>query len=220
MTRERVIEHFKKHNYDFLPGVDPHTFQPFSGAKVLDIGANLGFVTAFWALNGANVTSYEADPETYRIMIDMFAEIGIDVNSINAAVWTHAGEVRFKGLSHMSSGGFCRNGALEIFEYAGDVIAVPCVTFAQALGDTVWDCVKMDIEGAEFEVLMSTPLEAMKGIKYMNLELHKDEYAPGHGWMMAAQVEALREKLEKIFIIHDSHFSPGFWHLEAKTNEK
>jgi FkbM family methyltransferase len=210
MTREQVIEHFKKHNYDFLPGVDPYTFRPFSEAKVLDIGANLGFVTAFWALNGANVTSYEADPETYKIMTAMFSEIEVDVSAVNAAVWTYTGEVRFKGLGYT-------NGALEIFGYAGGTTVVPCVTFAQALGDTIWDCVKMDIEGAEFEVLMNTPLEVMKRIKYMNLELHKDEYAPGHGWMMPAQVEMLRQKLEQVFNISASCYSSGFWHLEAKS---
>src|ERR1700674_1238990 len=113
MTREQVVEHFKKHNYDFLPGIDPHTFQPFPGANVLDIGANLGFVTAFWAFNGANVTSYEPDPETYKIMTSMFSEIGIKVNTINAAVWTCTGEVSFKGVGHMDGERLCRNGAIE-----------------------------------------------------------------------------------------------------------
>lgn len=211
-TWEQALEYFTKHNYDFLPGKDPNTFQPFPGAKVLDIGANLGMVTAFWAMNGANVTSYEADPTTFDIMIGLFERLRVDVRAVNAAVWTHAGQVTFKGVGHMDGGRACRNGRIE---FGPDTIAVPCVTLTEALGDTIWDCVKIDIEGAEFAVLMHTNLQALKNIRYMNLELHEDKYMSG-GYMTAEQVDMLREKLEPMFDIYSSVYSSGFWHIKNK----
>jgi len=212
-TQKQILEYFTKYNYDFLPGKDPYTFKPFPGALVLDIGANLGMVTAFWAMNGAKVTSYEADPETYKIMTDMFSRTGINADAINTAIWTHEGEVNFRGVGHMDGDRPCRNGKIE---QSSKATPVPCITFASALGDTVWDCVKMDIEGAEFEVLMGTDLNSMKNIKYMNLELHEEKNDPGWMTVTPDQVKQLREKMSLIFDIKDSVFSDGFWHLIKK----
>jgi FkbM family methyltransferase len=209
-TREQVLEYAAKHTYDHLPGKDPNTFVPFPGARVLDIGANLGIVTAFWALNGAQVTSYEADPETFEIMTAMFSKLGIRVDAVNKAVWTKMGSVNFKGIGHMDGGRPCRNGQIESVPGS---ISVPCVTLARALGDTIWDCVKIDIEGAEFDVLMSTDSESLKNVKYMHLELHETRFNPNG--MTPTQVAALREKMESVFNISDSIY-PGFWHLKNK----
>jgi len=214
-TREQALEYFTKYNYDHLPGKDPNTFKPFLGAKVLDIGANLGMVTAFWALNGSEVTSYEADPETYKIMTDMFARINIDVSAINAAVWTYTGQVSFKGVGHLDGTRECRNGNIE----SGlDSIFVPCVTLSQALGNTVWDCVKIDIESAEYAVLMSTDVEFLKNTRYMHLELHEDRHCPNDGWLTESQISHLREKLEPAFDIQGSVYSSSFWHLKNKKH--
>jgi FkbM family methyltransferase len=207
-TQEQIFEYFKKHNYDFLPGKDPYTFKPFVGAKILDIGANLGMVTAFWAMNGADVTSYEADPETYKIMVSMLTRVGLKANVTNAAIWSHTGQVNFKGVGHMDGDRVCRNGGIES---GPESQPVSCVTFASALGTTMWDCVKMDIEGAEYPVLMSTPLESMRNINYMNLEIHHEKHHPN--WLTPQQVETLRRTLGHMFDIKPSVYSDGFWHL-------
>lgn len=212
-TREQFFEYFTKHNYDFLPGKDPSTFKPFSGARILDIGANLGMVTAFWSMNGADVTSYEADPETYKIMTDMFARIDIKAKVINKAIWIYDGLVSFRGVEIRDGERVCRNGQIE---QNSESVSVPCTTLAAALGDTVWDCVKIDIEGAEYEVLMNTNLDAMKNIRYMNLELHEEKYYSS--WMTPSQREELRGKLSKIFEIKSSVYSDGFWHLFKKED--
>jgi FkbM family methyltransferase len=210
-TREQLLEHLKKHNYDFIPGKDPNTFQPFPKARVLDLGTNLGIVAGFWSMNGVNVTSYEADPETYKIATDLFTRLDLQVEAINTAIWSHKGKIRFKSLSHMDGDRFCRNGQVDS---SPDAVLVPCITLTEVLGDKIWDCVKIDIEGSEFEVLMSVDLEALKNVKYIHLELHEEKYQLG--WMTPDQVEQLRGKLEQMFEIRPSVYSTGFWHLFNK----
>jgi FkbM family methyltransferase len=207
-TREQLLEYFKKHNYDFLPGADPNTFQPFPEAKVLDLGMNLGIVAGYWAMNGVNVTSYEADPETYEMATDMFQRLNLEVEAINTAIWSHTGSIRFKGVSHADGDRQCRNGQIDS---SLDSVLVPCITLSQALGDKVWDCVKIDIEGAEFEVLMNTSLEAWKNTKYVNLEIHEQRYHPA--WMTPSKVQQLRNRLKQVFEIRPSVYSTGHWHL-------
>jgi FkbM family methyltransferase len=150
-------------------------FKPFSGANVLDIGANAGLLTAYWALNGAKVTAYEADPITYKILTDMLTQTGLKVSAINAAIWTYTGEIKFQGGGHKSERGhFCRNGLIQTSGIS-DATMVPCVSLTDALGDTIWDFVKMDIEGAEHEVIMSTGPEVLKNhIKQMQVEFHAE----------------------------------------------
>jgi FkbM family methyltransferase len=165
-------------------------FKPFPGAKVMDIGANAGLLSAYWALNGCEVTAYEADPETCQTIADMFIRTGLQVNVINKAIWSHTGEIEFTpgrhtdkgrqihcGLVHSPSHEGASHSALnpERHKVIASTIMVPCITLAEALGDTIWDFVKMDIEGAEFEVLTSTPAETLRDhIKAMVVEFHCD----------------------------------------------
>jgi 2-polyprenyl-3-methyl-5-hydroxy-6-metoxy-1,4-benzoquinol methylase len=92
-TVEALVLNSDSHNIDF---------QPFPGARVMDIGANVGLLTAYWALNGCQVTAYEADPETCKIMAEHCQKLG--VNAVNAAIWTHQGEISFTPGRHEDRG--------------------------------------------------------------------------------------------------------------------
>jgi FkbM family methyltransferase len=174
-------------------------WRPFSGARVMDIGANVGVWTAYCALNGADVTAYEADPITHGIMSSMLIRNNLKVNAVNAALWTHTGQILFKGKGIESH---YRNGAVQVPEHDGfagnlgqeaDMITVPCVSFSDAIGDSVWDCVKVDIEGAEFETLSAVPAEVFeKQIKFLQVEFH-------NGWASDEVYRALIGKLESVF---------------------
>lgn len=177
-------------------------FTPFPGAKVMDIGANAGILTAYWALHGADVTAYEADPITYGLLTDMLARNNLRVNVINAAVWTHTGEVSYSGHAHHWDDRDGRNGSIQVPEHDGftgslgsepDMVTVPCVSLPEAIGDDIWDAVKIDIEGAEFELLLSTEDRVIRDhIRYMHLEFH-------NGWASDDIYRRLMDKLEGIF---------------------
>jgi FkbM family methyltransferase len=176
--------------------------ETFPDGDVLDIGANAGILTAYWALNEARVTAYEADPITFGILNDMLIQTNLKdkVNAVNAAVWTYTGEVKFQGSPEAESK--VRDGCLWVderpagfYEGVNKESVVPCTSFVEVLGNTVWDCVKMDIEGAEFEVLLRTPVGILRDrIKYMQLEFH-------HEWAIDSQYQELMTKLESIFHI-------------------
>jgi FkbM family methyltransferase len=171
--------------------LDGPYFKSFKGANVLDIGSNFGILSSYWALNGANVTSYEADPITYTMMCEMLKRTGLKVNAKNAAVWIHTGTIPFEGGSHVDRNRYCRNGFIQ--QNQPCETTVPCITLTEALGSTVWDFVKIDIEGAEFKVLINTDTEIMRNhIRAMNVELHECHDSVLH-----------TELLEKLALVFD-----------------
>jgi FkbM family methyltransferase len=128
--------------------------------------------------------AYEADPATYEILVGMLAKTGLKVNAVHAAIWTYTGEIQFIGSGHEDKGRLCRCGLIQApgqdtshlpkFERP-EISTVPRMSFTEALGDTVWDFVKMDIEGAEHEVLMGTKSEVLRDhIKRMHVEFHSE----------------------------------------------
>jgi FkbM family methyltransferase len=190
-------------------------FTPFPGARVMDIGANVGILTAYWALNGALVTAYEADHCTARLLSAMLESNGLEnVDVVNAAIWKVDGELPFVGRSYVGLARLGsipgRNGAIQVPD-AGDrsldAPRVPCVAFASALGDTRWDAVKMDIEGAEFETLAATPDSALALIRHMHIEFH-------NGWATDEQHAALMLKLAKTFEIEEGYHDPRTGRVE------
>jgi len=189
-------------------------WQPFPGARVMDIGANAGIVSAWCAVYDAQVTAYEADPITAKLVEDMVHFTGLyeRLTVINAAIWTHEGTVPYHGNGWDDSRGSGRNGAIQIVgggvDGTGDMTPgvfrgntpvihpdtphVPCTTLAAAIGNTRWDFVKMDIEGAEFQVLLSTPDEALYQIDFLQIEFH-------NGWADSLVYARVMDKLSQIF---------------------
>lgn len=156
-------------------------FKPFLGAKVMDIGANVGIYSAFCAIHGAEVTAYEPQPVTFSFLSKMIERTGLAsrIKAINSAVWTRPGRLLFVGHESDIGGNYIQyNGGLQTdgvnwtFDDLKNSVPVDCVSFDEAIGDTTWDCVKMDIEGAEFEILLHASLEALKRIKFMYVEFH------------------------------------------------
>lgn len=169
-------------------------FQSFPGAQVMDVGANVGVWTALCAVEGAEVTAYEADPVTYAVLTEMLARTNLQVMAINKAIWTHNGECPFRGYEKGNDVRL-RNGNV-LREIAAWMVRVPCLTFEEALGDKVWDCIKVDIEGAEFEILASTPLDVLRDhIRYMALEIHH-EWTPER-----AKYDSFIRRLGEVFDI-------------------
>lgn len=185
----------------------------FPDGNVLDIGSNGGILTAYWALNGAHVTAYEADPITFRFLNDMLRQTNLNAVAVWAAIWTFTGLIRFR--SNLETKSLTRGGCISVQErptgwYEGgenQEYEVPCVSFEVALNQKEWDCVKMDIEGAEFEILRTTPIEVLRNqIKYMQLEFH-------HEWVSDAAYQELIAKLDPVFRIdgHTTHEGRKHW---------
>jgi FkbM family methyltransferase len=174
-------------------------FKPQTGKRVMDLGANGGIYTAFCAANGAHVTAYEPHPVIFSMLSAMLKRTGlIDyVEAINAAVWTYTGECPFIG--HVSpnsdctryNGGIPTNGVPWTADDFKKALPTKCVSFDDAIGNTEWDCVKFDVEGAECEILLAASLNALKHIKFAYVEFHP--------WVSQEMYDATLARLESVF---------------------
>src|SRR3954471_8590227 len=112
---------------------------------ILDVGANYGLASI--ALKAehpdAEIVAFEADPAIAAIAAANLEAAGLgDVELVRAAAWTGAGTMRF-AAEGSDAGRLGDDGSLE----------VPTVRLRDWLHRDV-DLLKMDIEGAEVEVLL------------------------------------------------------------------
>lgn len=126
---------------------------------VLDLGANVGSFTERLAATGAEVHAYEPDPDAFAQVSARVAGRA-NVRLYNAAVAAEAGRLRLSrqkarkgvaGYDTVASSIFFDNGGSD----GADSVEVDVVSFDEALarcGRTV-AIIKMDIEGAEFDIL-------------------------------------------------------------------
>jgi FkbM family methyltransferase len=142
---------------------------------IIDAGANIGLFTCF-ALGRApraSVHAIEPFPDTFERLVST-----VRANRLESRVTCHH-------LALSSSGGVSTMSAsasasqmfhLERDGNSGAGVAVTTVTLSSLL-DSIdaasIDLLKMDIEGSEYDVLLSTPADVLKRIRRVNLEFHK-----------------------------------------------
>jgi FkbM family methyltransferase len=181
-------------------------------------------------LNGCHVKAYEADPDTYAVLTDMLYRNRLipRVDPVNAAIWTHTGFCPFEGRSYTSDIAHGRNGAVQVLGAGpngnGDMTPglpwgntknadsspmIPCISFELALGSQRWDFVKMDIEGAEFQVLLATPERSLRNIDFLQVEFH-------NGWADDVIYNSVIEKLENIFDSRGPSENGRFHHAQFR----
>ncbi len=139
---------------------------------VLDLGGNIGLFSLLAAQThpAALVYAYEPGPPNYRMFeMNCLANPGL-LKRIHLCKEAVAGQTRiaewlFDEQNPGGSGLFGRDG----IKYQVQIRA-----FAEVLDSVANDIalVKIDIEGAEYEVLQSTPPELWKRIQAISLELH------------------------------------------------
>lgn len=146
---------------------------------VLDIGAQIGaFSLAVAAANpNARVHSYEASPTTAK-----YLKGNVDRNNLEGRITVHAtamagAEGEFTLLDTGTASG--HNG-LTAPEGIGAVeVTVPATTFDKAVAEAGGrvDLVKMDVEGAEYEILANSSPESWTAVRRVVMEYHP---LPGH----------------------------------------
>ncbi len=141
---------------------------------VLDLGGNIGLFSlrAASTHKGARIFAYEPGPPNYR-MFEINCLLNADISSrIQLRKEAVAGETRlthwhFDAQNPGGSGLFCAE---------KDSVQVQVRSFAEVM-DSLPDAValaKIDIEGAEFEMLEKTPPHIWGKISAMSLEVHDD----------------------------------------------
>ncbi len=143
------------------------------GWTVFDIGAGLGdfVVEVAKSRPRCSVYAYEPFPESFALLQENLRLNGIqNAQAFSTAIAAQAGEVPFhitaEAVAHTTVG-------LE--SAPGQTIQVPAITLDQAFAELhVSQCnyLKMDCEGAEYEILLSSRPETLQRIQHLCLEYH------------------------------------------------
>jgi FkbM family methyltransferase len=137
---------------------------------ILDCGANVG-LASIWlrrAYPQARITAFEADPQVYAVLQRNLQRNGMSGITVrHAAIWRETGTIPFR-CEGSDAGAIDRVGAAT----EGAVREVPCVRLRDVLAETgTVDFMKMDIEGAELDVLEDAA-ELLRSVRAMQVEIH------------------------------------------------
>lgn len=143
----------------------------------LDIGGHVGCFSVALARHEprATIHTFEASPVTVEWLRRNVENnhIGDRVHPHHSAITDHTGTLAFADNGRGS-------GLNGITAPAGSAVAqVPCITFDEAVARAggVVDLVKMDTEGAEYDIVLASSPEAWSTVQRVVIEHHR---APGH----------------------------------------
>jgi FkbM family methyltransferase len=143
-----------------------------NGARlILDLGANIGLTMAHFAERYpvARIVGVELDPDNAALCRRNVQKYSLRCEVVEGAVWSEDGEVRYETVAghedaaRVLGGGGRPGGAVARAWMLDDLL--------QKLGNPIVDYVKMDIEGAEREVLRRNTEWAQR-VRFIKVELH------------------------------------------------
>jgi FkbM family methyltransferase len=148
---------------------------PLAGARVLDIGANIGDTAVYFGARGAHVIAYEPDPEMFALAQRNVALNRVDAEIRNAGVGATSGAMRLSaaagGADSMSTTLF--PGSAPANRLHVRTIDVDVVGFADVLAQCgLLRLVKFDCEGCEYPALTSLPDESLAEVEHIIMEHH------------------------------------------------
>jgi FkbM family methyltransferase len=159
-------EVFGNHIYAFQPTTD----RPY----IIDAGANIGLAVIYFKQHFpfSRILAIEADPRLFSVLRQNVTAAGYDdVELVNKAVWTTEAGIDFF-QEGADAGRIPRSDDAGV----GPRIRVPTVRLS-ALLTTHVDFLKLDIEGAEIDVLReSGPL--LGNVEHLFVEYHSFEREP------------------------------------------
>jgi FkbM family methyltransferase len=177
VPRERMGE-FKMVVLDdcYLKGFRRHAFAELSSPVVVDVGANLGFFCLYMlsVLRGASVFCVEPVKANYDFLVENLRANGIEnqVTSVQAALCAKTGTVTLvdpadeafpTGASVLSSPG----------EGTGyEVAALSLDDFLKQRDLAQVSLLKLDCEGAEYDILYHSSEASLKAIQNVAAEIH------------------------------------------------
>lgn len=170
------------------------------GDLVLDCGANMGVITRILAATGADVVAYEPDPYSFAKLQADFADVA-NVTLVNAAVGVGTGTVRLMRADNFRTnpdGASVKSTILDGGRRidAENSVEVPLIDFPGLVRKAAAErggiaFVKMDIEGAELDILERMEAEDLfRHVRCLVAETHEKKFAD-----LRDRYKALRESL-------------------------
>lgn len=160
---------------------------------VVDIGANIGAYSLFSATTAADTMVYalEPMPETYRLFLENIRLNNLEKKIIpfNAAIAGKSGR-RKLFIKQGSPFNSLYSGAGE-----GTSIEINCISLRDLFDQNNikrCDMLKIDCEGAEYELLYATPKEYLDRVREIRMEYH--DAPSGSGYTIDGLVSFLRQR--------------------------
>jgi FkbM family methyltransferase len=149
------------------------------GWAIVDIGAGLGDFSAYAAQHSPNgcVYAYEPFPESFALL-----QQNLELNQLRNVV------VRPYAVADVAGKQYLNVGMAEAVQHTtmqsgAQVIEVPAITLEQLFDDhhlTMCDFLKIDVEGAEYSILMNAGDGTLRKIRRLALEYHDHTAAGKH----------------------------------------
>lgn len=155
-------------------------FEGLSAPTVLDIGGHIGCFAIAAARHdpATRVHAYEASPSTAAWLSRNVAANGLDdrVTAHHVAVAGQRGTLEFAD----NDGGSSLNG-LTAPAGTTQLVTVPSITLGDAISEAGGrvEVVKIDTEGAEYDMVLSSDPATWAGVERVVMEYHD---VPGHDW--------------------------------------
>ena len=156
----------------WLDNVYLQKFNLNENSTVIDIGAHIGLFSLFISkkLKNAKIYSYEPNLENHNLMIENIKKnCAQNISAFNVAVSSQLGSTLLY-LDEKDSA------AHSVFKKTALSVNVNSVTLEKIIKDNkISSCelLKLDCEGAEYEILMKTPKEILTKINKISLEYEK-----------------------------------------------
>ena len=174
----RLVQTFKEIFMDecYLVGLE-HDISP--GATVVDIGANAGYFSLFAAAKfpHSRIFSYEPVPVNYaQLQRHRDLNSSVHIKCYPQAVAGKNGEI---SLSFDTSDSFTTSATMFAPTNAGEKsLRVSCVSLPAVMDENrikKCDLLKMDCEGAEYDILYNCPVDYLQRIDQIAMEVHRGE---------------------------------------------
>jgi FkbM family methyltransferase len=152
-----------------------HQGQFFGGGVFVDVGANIGAVSLFVDSfnkdrpDDSKIKVYAVEPEPnnlYLLSQNIENNPTENITIVNNAIWYEE-----KMVSISNRGG--NSSIVDIEEDNSEVLAITLETLFSTYDIKEVDVMKIDIEGAEFDLIINTPAETLAKINRLVLEFDK-----------------------------------------------
>ncbi len=153
------------------------------GMTVIDIGANHGFYSLYAASRGARVFAFEPSKITFDILVRNVERNNMSnlIKCFNMAVTAESGTTKFyegfdkngQLLSNSASVVDENRGGYSVLESRIETISLDDVFRDKGIDSC--DLVKMDCEGAEYQILTAATDYSFDKVRYIALEFHEGQ---------------------------------------------
>jgi FkbM family methyltransferase len=154
----------------FINGI--YSYLPFKGKTIIDIGANIGDSSVYFALRGAEkVIAIEPLPKNYQI-----AQKNIELNNLSNTITLLLAGCAARPSKIIVDDNYHEIGACVITDRKRDHgTSIPLMTLENILsqeslhGDVI---LKMDCEGCEYETILSSSNDILRRFSHILIEYH------------------------------------------------